>query len=85
MTVDPANEARVVDALRELACRAATGRAPPRPWRALRKAAAGTGNLMAATMECARAGVTTGEWAGACARSSASSAPPRVSAAPRSP
>ncbi len=31
----------------------------------LRSDAAGTTNLMAATLECARAGVTTGEWAGA--------------------
>jgi (2R)-ethylmalonyl-CoA mutase len=28
----------------------------------LKEAAAGTGNLMEATLECARAGVTTGEW-----------------------
>ncbi|WP_189172836.1 protein meaA [Streptomyces lasiicapitis] len=31
----------------------------------LKEVAAGTGNLMEATLECARAGVTTGEWAGA--------------------
>ncbi|MEU6658194.1 protein meaA [Streptomyces sp. NPDC046821] len=31
----------------------------------LKAAAAGTENLMEATLECARAGVTTGEWAGA--------------------
>ncbi|MFD3564301.1 protein meaA [Streptomyces sp. NPDC058686] len=31
----------------------------------LKEAAAGTGNLMEATLECARAGVTTGEWSGA--------------------
>ncbi|MEU7576907.1 protein meaA [Streptomyces sp. NPDC041068] len=31
----------------------------------LKEAAEGTENLMAATLECARAGVTTGEWAGA--------------------
>ncbi|ANH94271.1 protein meaA [Streptomyces sp. SAT1] len=31
----------------------------------LKEAAAGTENLMEATLECARAGVTTGEWAGA--------------------
>ncbi len=62
MTVDPANEARVVAALGrwrddrdERRARQALG--------ALKKAAAGTGNLMPATLECARAGVTTGEWA----------------------
>ena len=40
----------------------------PRPCKALEKlkeAAKGTDNLMEATLECARAGVTTGEWAGA--------------------
>jgi (2R)-ethylmalonyl-CoA mutase len=31
----------------------------------LREAAAGTDNLMPATLDCVRAGVTTGEWAGA--------------------
>ncbi len=31
----------------------------------LRRTAAGTDNIMAITIECARAGVTTGEWAGA--------------------
>jgi (2R)-ethylmalonyl-CoA mutase len=31
----------------------------------LREAAAGTANLMPATLDCVRAGVTTGEWAGA--------------------
>ncbi|MEU3830008.1 protein meaA [Streptomyces sp. SID486] len=31
----------------------------------LKEAAAGTENLMEATLECARAGITTGEWAGA--------------------
>jgi ethylmalonyl-CoA mutase len=61
MTVDPANEARVTAALdtwRETrdADRAADALT------ALRKAAAGTANLMDATLECARAGVTTGEW-----------------------
>ena len=63
-TVDPAVEQHAVDALRE--------------WRAardadevaaalaeLRTVAAGTENLMPATLRCARAGVTTGEWAGA--------------------
>ncbi|MFB7273278.1 protein meaA [Streptomyces sp. NPDC056244] len=62
MTVDPANEARVVAALHtwrdnrdEVRATAALA--------ALKKAAAGTANLMPATLECARAGVTTGEWA----------------------
>jgi ethylmalonyl-CoA mutase len=61
-TVDPANEQRVVAALR--AWRA--GRDEPRAAAALdrlRADAAGTANLMGATLECARAGVTTGEWA----------------------
>jgi (2R)-ethylmalonyl-CoA mutase len=63
-TVDPADEARVVaglDAWRrerdEPRVRAALA--------ALRTAAAGRDNLMPTTVECARAGVTTGEWAGA--------------------
>ncbi|MFC4030991.1 protein meaA [Streptomyces polygonati] len=64
MTVDPAAEARVVAALRDWradrdAQRCLTALS------ALRSAAAGTGNLMAPTLECARAGVTTGEWSSA--------------------
>ncbi|MFD8969775.1 protein meaA [Streptomyces sp. NPDC059568] len=61
MTVDPANEARVVAALhtwRDGRDEARAGEALA----ALKKAAAGTANLMPATVECARAGVTTGEW-----------------------
>ncbi|RDG39383.1 protein meaA [Streptomyces corynorhini] len=61
MTVDPANEARVVAALHEWR----DSRDEPRAAEALaalKRTAAGTGNLMAATVECARAGVTTGEW-----------------------
>jgi (2R)-ethylmalonyl-CoA mutase len=61
MTVDPAGEAGVVAALHEW--RAA--RDEPRvkaALAALTAAAAGPENLMAATLECARAGVTTGEW-----------------------
>ena len=61
-TVDPANEARVVDAL----TRWRAERNEPRAKAALEalKAAAATDvNLMDATVECARAGVTTGEWA----------------------
>ncbi|MFR0356181.1 protein meaA [Streptomyces sediminimaris] len=68
-TVDPAVEARVVESLRQW--RDTRYQPPfnhPRPCKALEKlkeAARGTGNLMEATLECARAGVTTGEWAGA--------------------
>ncbi|WP_418959973.1 protein meaA [Streptomyces tritici] len=69
MTVDPAVEARVVAALKDW--RDTRYQPPfnhPRPCKALerlKEAARGTGNLMEATLECARAGVTTGEWAGA--------------------
>ncbi|WP_306335223.1 protein meaA [Streptomyces sp. KL118A] len=69
MTVDPAVEARVVQALGQW--RDTRYQPPfnhPRPCKALerlKEVAAGTGNLMEATLECARAGVTTGEWAGA--------------------
>ncbi|MBM7087283.1 protein meaA [Streptomyces sp. SID9913] len=68
-TVDPAVEARVVTALQEW--RDTRYQPPfnhPRPCKALerlKEAAKGTDNLMEATLECARAGVTTGEWAGA--------------------
>ncbi|WP_265867901.1 protein meaA [Streptomyces sp. SKN60] len=68
-TVDPAVEARVVGALGTW--RDTRYQPPfnhPRPCKALerlKEAAKGTGNLMEATLECARAGVTTGEWAGA--------------------
>ncbi|WP_028807924.1 protein meaA [Streptomyces canus] len=68
-TVDPAVEARVVAGLQHW--RDTRYQPPfnhPRPCKALEKlkeAAKGTANLMEATLECARAGVTTGEWAGA--------------------
>ncbi|MFJ3669179.1 protein meaA [Streptomyces sp. NPDC090106] len=68
-TVDPAVEARVISGL--AAWRDTRYQPPfnhPRPCKALerlKEAAKGTGNLMEATLECARAGVTTGEWAGA--------------------
>ncbi|MEU3143283.1 protein meaA [Streptomyces sp. NPDC006999] len=68
-TVDPAVEARVVTALRNW--RDTRYQPPfnhPRPCKALealKEAAKGDGNLMEATLECARAGATTGEWAGA--------------------
>jgi (2R)-ethylmalonyl-CoA mutase len=60
-TVDPANEARVIRALD----RWRDERDEPQVHRALgelKRTAAGSGNLMPATVECARAGVTTGEW-----------------------
>ncbi|MFE9533413.1 protein meaA [Streptomyces sp. NPDC006691] len=66
MTVDPAVEARVVAALKNW--RDTRYQPPfnhPRPCKALEKlkeAAQGTGNLMEATLECVRSGVTTGEW-----------------------
>ncbi|SEC08437.1 protein meaA [Streptomyces sp. TLI_105] len=69
MTVDPAVEARVVGSLKTW--RDNRYQPPfnhPRPCKALerlKEAAKGTENLMEATLECARAGVTTGEWAGA--------------------
>ncbi|MFD3521120.1 protein meaA [Streptomyces sp. NPDC058653] len=62
MTVDPENEARVVAALRTWRENRDEVRAAE-SLTALKRAAAGTDNLMAATVECARAGVTTGEWA----------------------
>ncbi|CAM5312169.1 protein meaA [Streptomyces tanashiensis] len=69
MTVDPAVEARVTGSLKTW--RDNRYQPPfnhPRPCKALerlKEAAKGTDNLMEATLECARAGVTTGEWAGA--------------------
>ncbi|MER5865480.1 protein meaA [Kitasatospora sp. NPDC002040] len=61
MVVDPASEQSVLTALQqwraerdEAAAQAALA--------ALKETAAGTDNLMAATLACARAGVTTGEW-----------------------
>ncbi|GAA0630378.1 protein meaA [Streptomyces thermocarboxydovorans] len=68
-TVDPAVEARVIESLQRW--RDTRYQPPfnhPRPCKALerlKEAARGTENLMEATLECARAGVTTGEWAGA--------------------
>ncbi|WP_030418754.1 protein meaA [Streptomyces sp. SCSIO 75703] len=68
-TVDPAVEARVIAALGTW--RDTRYQPPfnhPRPCKALerlKEAARGTENLMEATLDCARAGVTTGEWAGA--------------------
>lgn len=77
MTVDPAVEARVVDAIgswrttrQESSDRQGLGDPFHFPTvqqalDRLKEVAAGTGNLMEATLECARSGVTTGEWAGA--------------------
>ncbi|MGW8743416.1 protein meaA [Streptomyces sp. NPDC055794] len=76
-TVDPAVEARVVGAIQEW--RTTREEASDRQGNGdpfiyptveqtlekLKEAAKGTDNLMEATLECARAGVTTGEWAGA--------------------
>ncbi|SCE82719.1 (R)-ethylmalonyl-CoA mutase [Micromonospora viridifaciens] len=62
--VDPAVEAAAADAVREWRAgrdAAAVDAALAR----LRADAATTTNLMAATLQCVRAGVTTGEWAGA--------------------
>ncbi|MFD6832299.1 protein meaA [Streptomyces sp. TSRI0384-2] len=61
MTVDPANEARVVSALHTWRAERDEARAQE-ALEGLKRAAAGTANLMPATLECARAGVTTGEW-----------------------
>ncbi|MFF0002435.1 protein meaA [Streptomyces tibetensis] len=68
-TVDPAVEARVIASLQQW--RDSRYQPPfnhPRPCKALerlKEAARGDGNLMEATLKCARAGATTGEWAGA--------------------
>ncbi|MDQ7905604.1 protein meaA [Phytohabitans sp. ZYX-F-186] len=62
--VDPAAERAAADAVR--AWRAGRDQSTvDAALAALRTAAAGTGNLMPATLHCVRAGVTTGEWAGA--------------------
>jgi (2R)-ethylmalonyl-CoA mutase len=63
-TVDPATEAAQIESVR--AWRAARDPEPVEAaLQALRDAAKTDENLMAATLTCARAGVTTGEWAGA--------------------
>ncbi|MEU5974692.1 protein meaA [Streptomyces sp. NPDC047315] len=92
MTVDPANEARVVAALNSWRERRDEPRAAE-ALAALKKAAAGADNLMPATLECARAGVTTGEWTWALrdvfgefrAPTGVSGAPLAVAAAPGTP
>ena len=63
LTVDPADEERVVAALERWRARRDRARVR-RALGRLAEAAAGTENLVPATLECARAGVTTGEWAG---------------------
>ncbi|WP_277400527.1 protein meaA [Streptomyces marispadix] len=66
-SVDPATEAQVAEAVgRWRAERDASGEgAAQRALQRLKDTAATDANLMEATLECARAGVTTGEWAGA--------------------
>jgi (2R)-ethylmalonyl-CoA mutase len=105
MTVDHAVEAKVVGAIGEWRTtrQESTDRQGmgdpfhyPTTMQALerlKEAAAGTENLMEATLECARAGVTTGEWAGALrevfgefrAPTGVSSAPVAVTAEPGTP
>jgi (2R)-ethylmalonyl-CoA mutase len=63
MTVDPAVEAAAQEAVQKW--RAERDPAPvQKALDALREAAASDVNLMPATLDCARAGVTTGEWSG---------------------
>ncbi|MDX3096518.1 protein meaA [Streptomyces sp. ME19-03-3] len=92
MTVDPLNEARVVAALHAWRDDRDEMRAQ-RSLEALKATAAGAGNLMEATVECARAGVTTGEWSWALrdvfgefrAPTGVSDAPVAVTAEPGTP
>jgi (2R)-ethylmalonyl-CoA mutase len=63
MTVDPAVENAAQEALRKWRAERDQGRCD-KALDALREAAGTDTNLMAATLDCARAGVTTGEWAG---------------------
>ncbi|MDX3357931.1 protein meaA [Streptomyces sp. ME01-24h] len=92
MTVDPLNEARVVAALHAWRDDRDEVRAQ-RSLEALKATAAGAGNLMEATVECARAGVTTGEWSWALrdvfgefrAPTGVSDAPVAVTAEPGTP
>ncbi|NLU72812.1 protein meaA [Streptomyces sp. HNM0575] len=66
-SVDPATEEQVAEAVRVWRGErdASPGAAAPRALQHLKDAAASDANLMEASLECARAGVTTGEWAGA--------------------
>ena len=61
LTVDPAAEKRAVDALSRWRSQRDAG-AVETTLRALRDAAKTDANLVVATVACARAGVTTGEW-----------------------
>ncbi|MDX6287019.1 MAG: ethylmalonyl-CoA mutase [Frankiales bacterium] len=63
-TVNPAVEQHAVDAIREWRA-GRDSQAVDDALRALRDAAKTDANLMEASLVCARAGVTTGEWAGA--------------------
>jgi ethylmalonyl-CoA mutase len=63
-TVDPSVEAQAIERLAAWKAARDTG-AAERALDRLREAAKTDENLMAASLECARAGVTTGEWAGA--------------------
>ncbi|ADB34042.1 methylmalonyl-CoA mutase, large subunit [Kribbella flavida DSM 17836] len=62
-TVDPAAEAAALTSLEQWRAQR-DPKAVEEALASLREAAKGTGNLMPATLTCARAGVTTGEWAG---------------------
>ena len=62
-TVDPAAESAALEALRTWRAER-DGAAVETALTKLREVAKTTDNLMPATLECARAGVTTGEWAG---------------------
>ncbi|MFN2536840.1 MAG: methylmalonyl-CoA mutase family protein, partial [Mycobacteriales bacterium] len=64
LTVDPAVEQHAIEALREWRA-GRDAAAVDDALVALRDAAKTDGNLMQATLACARVGVTTGEWAGA--------------------
>jgi len=64
MTVDPEVEQHAVEAVREWRSGRDAGDVDD-ALRGLRDAAKTDANLMPATVECARVGVTTGEWAGA--------------------
>ncbi len=64
LTVDPAVEQHAIEAITQWRAARDAG-AVDEALRALRDAAKTDANLMEATLACARAGVTTGEWAGA--------------------
>ena len=63
MTVDPAVESAAQEAVQKWRAER-DQEAADKALDALREAAGTDDNLMAATLDCARAGVTTGEWAG---------------------